>query len=224
MQKVAPFQASKWLEVAALLDFEELKDLFNSLKQSFPALTLFRAGTLGQKQEIELSISQFETLYQEYLESLLKAEPIALKTFFLSCDEDSVFLTEPESSLKVMAKLNKPAVHIQFHRFDYSSLDGKFHSMMHGKDSISFGLHFSYPQLYFDHEKRAAIKSFDELHPNALLFKQIQQWMRKNSVPTPFLVEDKKINATFRTGKKCFDWIDLHPGLKRKNLKVIHAS
>jgi len=227
MQKVAPFQASKWLEAAALLDIVELKELFETLKKSFSELLIFRAGALLEKSEVLITSFEFEERYRHYLESLLsgRLESLVSAPFFLSSDQESVVLSEAvPGQQKVVARLIKPVVQLQFHRFDYSTLDGKFHSMMHGSDVVHFGLHFSYPQLYFDQEMRAAVKSFEACPQNSALFKEVQQWMRKNTIPTPFLVGDKKINATFRIGRKCFSWIDEHPGLRAKGLKVLHAN
>jgi len=45
------------------------------------------------------------------------------------------------------------------------------------------------------------------------LFQKIKVWIRDNTRATPFLVDGERKNVPMRLGKKCFSWINTHPGL-----------
>ena len=114
-----------------------------------------------------------------------------------------------------------PCLQLQHHRFDYSQMDGKFRSMVLGKDTISWGLQISYPQLFQDPNTRIVtsalnVKDFENAH----LFKTFQEWIRKNTEPVPFIINDTVIRAPIRIGRNCFSWISKHPELIAKGIKV----
>jgi hypothetical protein len=60
--------------------------------------------------------------------------------------------------------------------------------------------------------------------PNTTLFKRLQQWVRSHTIATPFEVEGKKINVPIRIGKRCLNWIHVHPQLRAKGIRVNHPS
>ena len=59
-----------------------------------------------------------------------------------------------------------------------------------------------------------------EKFPNTALFKKLMVWQRTHTRPTPFLVNDEKINSSVRIGHECFSWINDHPQLIQQNIKV----
>ena len=105
---------------------------------------------------------------------------------------------------------------------DYSEHDGKFRPMVFGLDSVTWGLQFSYPQLFMDGRTKEAFAVVEsEEFPNTALFHQLQRWMRQNTLPTPFLVDGKRVNSPIRLGKACLPWINRHPQLAPKHLQVL---
>ena len=110
---------------------------------------------------------------------------------------------------------------MQAHHFFFSPLDGKFHPMVLSNESISWGIQFSYPQLYQDPESRQIIKVSDgSVFPNTPLFSKLMKWMRSHTLPTPFLIEESRVNAPIRIGKSALTWIENHPQLKEKGIGI----
>lgn len=120
-----------------------------------------------------------------------------------------------------LIKICQPVIQLQGHRFDYSTVDGKFRSMVLGSDCVQWGLQFSYPQLYQDDNLQVFSTREGVQFPNTALFKRLQQWMRSHTIATPFEVEGKKINVPIRIGKQCLSWVNNHPQLQVKGLRVI---
>lgn len=120
-----------------------------------------------------------------------------------------------------LIKVCQPVIQLQGHRFDYSTVDGKFRSMVLGSDSVQWGLQFSYPQLYQDENLQVFSTKEGAQFPNTAVFKRVQQWMRSHTIATPFEVEGKKINVPIRLGKQCLSWVNHHPQLQAKGLRVI---
>jgi hypothetical protein len=104
-------------------------------------------------------------------------------------------------------------------------LDGKFHSIAQGKETITWGLQFSYPQVFQDPKSKSFSKVTNTLEfPNTALFLAQQKWMRQNTLPTPLIVQGKKINLPVRLGKRCFSWIEKHPHLIEKGFQIACPS
>lgn len=93
--------------------------------------------------------------------------------------------------------------------------------MIRGERSISWGLEFSYPQLYQDPHTGEIVPIVEgERFPNTAPFRQLQRWMRRETRPTPFLVDGHRINAVARLGRGAFAWIDRHRQLCDQQLGV----
>ena len=131
--------------------------------------------------------------------------------------------TVPVDGDRQIIKVKKPVIQMQAHRIGYSSLDGKFRPMVMGKESISWGIQFSYPQIYEDSGKVVKVNESDQF-PNTARFKKMQRWMRRHTIPTPFLADGKRVNVPMRLGKQCLPWINTHPQLVEKNIGVSTAS
>ena len=93
--------------------------------------------------------------------------------------------------------------------------------MTFGINSIQWGIQFSFPYLFQNVNMEVIKVREGALFPNASLFKQIQKWMRYHTSPTTFEVEGKEINVPIRLGNKCKTWINFHPQLAAKGLRVI---
>lgn len=217
--KIPTLQASKWLSCQMLLETEEMRSLFAALGNFYIAIT----GTVNPKGTSYLTHEVFLEVYQSYIENLKRGqEEIDEKqrkafaaVFTLSKDDLYLLPVGPD---KELVRVIKPIVQLQYHQIGYSEEEKKFRPLVFGKDCLSWGLQFSYPQLVQDIETHD-IKRGNE-YPNYKLFQTLQKWMRENTIPTPFHVEEKKINAPMRLGKQCLNWINTHPGLCKKNIHV----
>ncbi|MBS4167067.1 Uncharacterized protein NEOC65_002173 [Neochlamydia sp. AcF65] len=215
-----PYQASKWLSVAMLIEEAEIQALFQALGD----FKIFSIGRVEESGEGQISHEVFLSNYNHYLH-LLKSrqthEMEHFRSFFtsvLTFSADYLYALSIGNDRQLI-RIAKPVVQLQLHTLDYSVADNKFRSMVLGKEPVSWGLQFSYPQLYQDPQTHAIYK-VGEAYTNTALFRLIQQWQRKYTVPTPFLVKEKLINVPMRIGKECFSWINQHPQLESRGLQV----
>jgi hypothetical protein len=223
--EVPPIQVSKLLQVQTLLETQEVQALFEALG----TFHIFLAGSVTNSGEGYISHTEFIEKYAEYLQTLKSGQSPddSLYRVYFS----SVFTVTPDllytsqfSDGRQLIRPSKPVVQLQLHRMDYSPVDGKFRPMILGIDSISWGLQFSYPQLYQNpvtKQPENVVES--EAFPNTALFRSLQRWIRHHTIPTPFIVEGKQQNVPIRLGKECLSWINSHPELIKKGLKVKEA-
>ena len=211
----SPLQASKWQHIPVLLDLSELTAL---IKEIMP-VRLFHIGSLRTEEELECTVEQFLANYTDYI-SLLRGEAAVedhpyRTAFTLALTEnlDAVYVVELANG-KCIARPYAPVIQLQLHRLSFSSVDRKVRSMVHGENTISWGIQFSFPQLYLDPQTKRVLtgKEFSET-PNARKFRLLQRWVRHNSLPTPFLIDGQRVNSPIRLGKTCFSWIAHHPDL-----------
>lgn len=219
----SPMQASKWLKCPVLIDEHEMRQFISDLGDFWIIL----ASGVISRESGSLSKEEFINYYAEYVNSL-KEERIPtenqFRTIFSSVwtvSTDCVYAVHVGDQQQLI-KVTKPVIQLQPHRFHYSFDDGKFRSMVFGIDSISWGIQFSYPQIYQDSSLQVQqVKEIPDF-PNTALFKKIQRWMRQHTIATPFLVDGKRTNVPIRLGKECLSWINKHPQLVSKGLKVVN--
>jgi hypothetical protein len=90
-----------------------------------------------------------------------------------------------------------------------------------GQGSVTWGIQFSYPQIFQHPQSHAFAKVGDgEEFPNTSLFSKLAKWLRNFSMPTTFIYEGKSTSVPIRTGKEVFSWIHNHPQLKLQGLSV----
>lgn len=218
-----PLEASKWLKIQLLVDADEMKDLLHELGDDFE---IFLTSGVMDSSEGLLSREDFLKTYRSYVSDLI-AGKLPDESLYRSCFS-SVFTKDREAlyALPVgenqhLIRVQKPVLQLQLHRMAYSPEDGNFHTMVFGKDSIAWGIQFSYPQLYRDHETKQVEKVVASSDfPNTFLFRSLQQWVRKATIPTPFMIQDRLTNVPVRLGKNCLSWINKHPNLIQKGIKV----
>lgn len=218
-----PLQVSKWIKLPVLIDLEEMKSLLASLGP----FSIFLTSGMVKQGEGRISQAEFEACYQMYIEALKGGELPThekIRPYF-----SSIFTNNIESVYTVLfpnqqqlIKPDKPVIQLQHHTFNYSTVDGKFRSMVLGSDSIGWGIQFSYPQLYQDTSMQIRQVRNPEEFPNTRLFQQLQRWVRHHTYPVPFEVNHQRIHVPIRLGKNCFSWINHHPQLAAKGLKVLH--
>ncbi len=213
-------EASKWLQVQALLDEMEIVQLLDSMGD----FHLYPMGALLEKGNEEISREKFFECYGLYIAALREGKvpqendyrPTFTGAF--TVDPDMVRL-DPVADSRQIVRVMKPVIQLLPHRLGYSVIEEKFRPMVKGKESITWGIQFAYPQLF---EEEGTIYKVDEsdMFPNTKPFRILQKWMRQNTVPTPFVVQGKKINVPIRLGKQCFSWINKHPHLIQKGITV----
>ncbi len=217
-----PIEVSKWLQIQALLDTPELQNLFHFLG----SFEIYLTGTITPQGEGLVSHSKFLEVYNTYVENLKQGkqlETAEVKQMFsaiFTVSSDLLYAL-PIAAGKQLIRVSRPVIQLQPHSLGYSSHDRKFRPMVHGTESLSWGLQFSYPQLYMDPSTKEILPIKDnDFFPNTKLFRQLQRWIRNHTIPTPFIVDEKIVNVPIRIGKQCLPWINEHPLLKSKKLRV----
>lgn len=217
---------SKTLKVPVLLDVQEMKRLLSSLEGAH----LYLIQGLCKKNEGILTPEEFVEIYSTYIAYLKEGKTPPQAPFrpsfssALSVSSDLLYSIDVDEETRLI-KASRPVIQLQTNRITYSSDDATFRSQLFGEGGIEWGVQFSYPQLYQD-PKTQDVWDVDEsaLFPNTKAFHALQKWIRHNTVPTPFLVDGKRINAPIRLGKECFPWIGKHPDLQAKGMGIHGAS
>ena len=215
-------QASKWLSHRALLDVSEVEALLSAL----PPFEIVNVSQVVYPEECIISKEDFLVKYVDYVTSLkagLIPDITHFKPYFsaaFSATSDAFYAMEAKEG-KIIARVKTPVVQLSFHHFTFSHEELSFQSMVHSKSAISWGLQFAYPQLFSNSLNNEVIEVYkDDTYPNTPLFKTLAKWMRAHTTPTPFVVEGKPLNATFRLGKKSQKWAHSHPQLKGARLSL----
>lgn len=216
-------QVSKWLKVQVLLDDAEMRELLAVLG---PVQFVVVSEPVTVEEAV-VSPSVFAEKYAEYVQLLKEGkspDPKHFRRFFSSAMTTTLapFYAMPLANQKYLVKPMKPVVQLQAHHFIYSDLDHKFHPMVFGVESISWGLQFSYPQLFQDAQTRHVVRVKDTVEfPNSALFSNLLRWLRSHTLASPFIVNQKRINAPIRIGKRSLTWVQSHPELKRRGITIL---
>lgn len=208
-------QVSKWLEVPALLEVEELQNL----RAALPPFKIFYNGIVVEKGKEEIPWEKFLQVYSDYVRDLkegkLPTEAIC-RPYFSSVwttTEQAMILSETPTG-QVIPRPWQPVVQLQLHRFSISEVDGKVRSMVFGQDTIYWGIQWSFPQLYMNPENREVVKmTQNDINGNFALFKELQRWMRHHTQPASFLVKGNMVATPIRVGERCMEWVKRHPQL-----------
>lgn len=218
-------QASKWLDFQLLIDEQEMQNLFDELGD----FEIFKVGCVCAFDEGQVSREDFLNSYRSYVESL-KAGKLPDETTFRS-HFSSVFTVYrdpiyqiPIAGNRRILRVNQPVVQLQVNQIAYSEADCKFRALVFGKESILWGLQFSYPQLFQDANKEVFKTLNDSRFLNTALFRKLQFWVRQYTIPTPFVVQGKVIHVPMRLGKQCLSWINRHPQLTQHHLEVRYTT
>ena len=197
VKKKADYLVSKSLTSSLLLDPKEFKRLLSDLGDIF----FFQTGNLLDSIE-DYASKQFINDYSEYFEGLGSLLIKKIPTLLMTANPEAVYAIEARPG-KFILYPRFPVVQVREHHFTLAS-DGEIHPMVFGKDALSFGLVFSYPQIFFDTKEKKIVEAYKQKDlPNTSLFKKIQIWAREHTKPARFIINGKKVNATFRIGKEC---------------------
>ena len=212
------FQAAKWLKIGAFLSAEELEALLHALG---PLICLPLSGLVALA-DLPLSPPNFVSAYRTAVS--LWGEGEALRPFNAQAwtrSLDAVWLAAAGED-RYLVRLAQPCVQVQVHHMTYSPIDHAFRPMVFGSDAIFWGLQWSFPQVYQDPKTQEFVEK--PTGPNAELFQQIRRWMREFTLATPMSVAGKRVNLPMRLGRACFPWINEHPHLKARGLRVLELS
>lgn len=200
-----PYQASKWLKVQVLLDAEEFANLIDGVDAHL------------YEMEGELLPAAAKLRYATYAEALKEGKNPPAESFAWMWTKrlESLYLLDTGRGTQV--RIKEPLVQISHHQMGFTPEDKTFRSNLFGPEAISWGLQFSFPTLFQDPDTKDIFKVNDPAQfQNLELFKYVQRWLREHSMPTPF----EEVNAPQRIGKKALAWVNEHPHLKRKKLKI----
>lgn len=221
-QQEGSFNASKWLKHQLLVSEKSMSSLLEELKGCF----LCHASGLVETKNAFISLEEFFEKYKDYICAIQQGRDVdekQLRRFFcnyLTYDLSCLYAIDAPQD-KVIIKVSRPVVQMQFHHFLASSIDGKFHSMVMSQDSIHFGIQFSYPQIFEDPKSHQFYKVTEETSfPNTLLFKKIIKWLRTHTMPAPVLFMGNKTRAPYRIDKQGYQWINAHPQMQSKGIKI----
>ncbi len=220
---ISTLQASKWLQQQMLIDSIEMESLLQEMGEFY----IVKVGAIVSLEKAMISTSLFLSDFRRYIEALKNGELPDIMSFrrlfsvVITSSLDALFACTVGPDQYVI-KVTKPIIQVQAHAMHHSTDDNKFRPMVFGPDCITWGLQFAYPQIYQDPTTMQIEKVSDENRcPNTLLFRTIQKWQRKNTIPTPFFVNDKKVNVPMRIGTNCLSWINQHPQLINQNIQVV---
>lgn len=212
-------QVSKSRKLPLLIDLEEMQSLFSFLGD----FQIFDVSRKVTQSSAEIPKTEFLNVYGSYVEGIKSGKLIdegPLRPYFSAVftNTPDVLYALPVGAERYLIKAKRPVVQSQRHHFIYSDT---FHFGVMGEDSITWGIQFSYPQLFLDPQTSAIGKvEKNPTFPNTELFQSLAKWVREHTSPTPFVVQGKITNQPIRLGKRCFGWINNHPALKAKNLYV----
>lgn len=213
---------SKWLKTQVLLSAEEMEKLLGALG----IFSFYNVSEVVSSEDAEISREAFLAHYREYVTGLKEGRLPEEKTFrryfssVMSVTPD-VFYADEVQPRRFLVKPTRPVIQLQSHHFLHSKIDGKFYPMTLSQESVTWGIQFSYPQI-FQHPKSQAFSKVgdDKEFPNTSLFSKLTKWLRNFSAPTTFIYEGKSTSVPIRTGKEVFSWIQHHPQLKPQGLSV----
>lgn len=196
-----PLQVSKWLRMQFLLEPRELELLFEELQDG----QLYATGVV-QPEQVLITHEAFLEQYQQYVQSLKMAErtlsPAMRQAFSaqLSMEADALRLIELPDG-RQMVRPVEPVLQWQPHGFTVDSQNGRVHSVVFAQNMVPWGLQLSYPQLYLKVGQGVVQLNDRSNQPNTALFRGVQKWLRRHTLPTPLLINGEKHNLSIRVGK-----------------------
>ncbi len=211
-------QTAKSLTYAALLTEEQLASLLDHLAPSF---LMPVSGVLGP-DEFFLGRDEFLRRYRDYLEASFSGSSIdgrGLTLLMTPAIEDAYAMEVRPGGYLIKALA--PMIQIRAHDFIFSPEERAFHSSIHGSGAIPWGIQFSYPQIATDPKSGEVIEVLkSEACVCSPLFKKLTSWMRRETMPTPFLARGERKVATFRVGRESQEWAAGHGGLHKIGLTL----
>ncbi len=215
-------EVSKALKFQALLDETEMEAFLQALGE----FSIYQVSQPVGTDHGLIEKNSFLEVYSGYVRSLkdgILPDEKTVRPYFSSIftKATDALYAMPVANEKFLIKTLRPIIQLQLHHLSYSEVDRKFHSMVQGKESITWGLQFSYPQI-FQHPRTKEFSKVDSSpeFPNTALFLALGRWLRQNTLPTPLVAQEERVNLPVRLGKECFSWIHRHPRLVERGFRV----
>lgn len=192
-------QASRFLKHVVLLTPDTLTELINHLH-----CEVCNISKVVEKRDFK---EEFLKAYAQYYAMLLKQEVdvFSLRSL-LTCALSLDFNAFNENILSVSRRIisvKSPVVYVRLMTYQCLA-NNRVIPFALGKDVHTFGLVFSFPQLYRDptsKENRNALKE----SRNAALWKSITQWIRRETQILKINTGSEMMNITFRYHPLCRD-------------------
>jgi hypothetical protein len=213
---------SKWIKHQVLLGREEMQSLFDHLGP----ISLYNISEVVAADDCALRNEVFLQQYGEYAHTLKEGkvpDEKNLRRYFssvVSITPDVLYAMEVKPGAYLVKPI-RPVIQLQLHQFLPSETDGKYHPMVLGNDSVTWGLQFSYPQIFQHPQTKQFSKVADDADfPNTSVFLRMAKWFRNHTVPTTFVWKEKSTSVPIRTGKEALSWVNFHPQLQAKGICV----
>lgn len=219
-------KVSQPLKIPLFLDGDEMESFLYFLESHFTTLSFYDTHSVVTQETGIYKSSSFLNSYKEYISFLQRGE-LPLRTMYhgffsmaLSITSDIFYQIDLEDEKRII-KATRPHIQLQPHHMTFSEDTHSLYSMTYSEDSITFGIQLSYPHFFQDpHSHEVLEVDSRDFFPNTQLFNKIRHWIREHTLPTPFLIQGKKVNFPIRLGKNCFPWINRHPQLQSNQLYV----
>ncbi len=164
---------------------------------------MYRSKGLFNQGEARQSVQQLLTVWKEYLQALEEGREPQLDPFYfyVSTVEKAVYRRlVPDGREQVYTVL--PCIVAQAGKIVYSPVDVSFRSSAFTEDPILWGIKLSFPQIYLDPVTRELLRADRPPSPNALLLKELRQWIRDETFPVAFETDGKRHQTEFRLGNE----------------------
>ncbi len=207
---------SKWLRHAVLFTLEEWEDFITAIGNP-----MFVVAAVVDRSSWKVSPTEFKDKYLLYLEHVRKETTLpspAMRRFFNLMISPSVddFYAVGVGADRFIIKPKLPIIQMQMYHAFISDLDRQIHPMVLHPKSFSFGMQFSYPQIYEDPVSHTFSKVLlDSQFPSSDVFKKMVQWFRTNTKPVSILLDGKTLHAPFRQGKSSNELVAGNLGLQK---------
>lgn len=213
---------SKWIKHQVLLSKNEMTELVAHLGD----VSLYNISEVVSEENCVISKEDFLEQYGVYTDSLKEGkipDEKKLRRYFssvISITPDVLYAMEVKPG-GYLVKPIRPVIQLQLHHFLPSDMDGKYYPMVLGNESITWGIQFSYPQIFQHPQTKVFSKVTDDSEfPNTPIFMRLIKWLRSYSVPTTFIWKEKATSVPIRIGKEALGWISSHLQLQKKGITV----
>lgn len=224
MTQEGALKISSFIKIPLLLETEEMEKCLAFLIEKEGDLSFYNTFSVCDENQGIYQPNAFLEKYRSYIDALKGKNVGELRKsypFFshaLSRTSDIFYEVSLENKKRVI-KAVKPPIQLQPHEFTFSKESETFYSMVYSEKSVSFGVQFSYPNLFQDPHTHE-VYNVDETFPNTSLFKSLRLWIRENTSPTLLVVNGKRFNLPYRIGKNCLSWIGEHPQFKEHSIEL----
>lgn len=202
---------ARFVKVAALLSLDHLGELLTALEP----LVIARTGALLDPVEIFLEKNALLEPYAGYIGALEGGlEPDSAVRPFLSttlAPSKASFTIDMPRPGRCIARVSEPCIQLRYHTLAYSPIDHSFHSMAFGKETIPWGIEFSFAGLI---QRGGSVEEVDRTLPAAAQFRTVQKWLRHKTQPALFSGDGWQRRSHVRISPSLIAKMNSHPALE----------